>query len=100
MLSPRFFGLVVGINHYNSSVISDLGGCANDARAVYGFLTQRLGVPTTNIRLLSSTGVEADEKLPSRQNIINGWRWLIEQAESGGSTLLPFQRTRLADHLH
>ena len=90
MLSPRFFALVVGINHYNSSVISDLGGCANDARAVYGFMTQRLGVSTTNIRLLSSTGVEADEKLPSRQNIINGWRWLIEQAESGDQLFFHF----------
>ena len=56
MLSPQLFALVVGINHYRSSVVSDLGGCANDARAIYGFLTQRLGVPTENIRLLTSTG--------------------------------------------
>ncbi|MDE0465265.1 MAG: caspase family protein [Caldilineaceae bacterium] len=83
MLSPRLFAVVVGINHYRSSVISDLGGCANDARAIYGFLTQRLGVPTENIRLLTSTGAEPDEKLPSRQNIIDGWRWLIEQARTG-----------------
>ena len=83
MLSPRLFALVVGINHYRSTVISDLGGCANDARAIYGFLTQRLGVPTENIRLLTSTGAEPDEKLPSRQNIIDGWRWLIEQARVG-----------------
>ncbi len=83
MLSPRLFALVVGINHYRSNVVSDLGGCANDARAIYGFLTQRLGVPTENIRLLTSTGAEPDEKLPSRQNIIDGWRWLIEQARTG-----------------
>ena len=83
MLSPQLFALVVGINHYRSSVVSDLGGCANDARAIYGFLTQRLGVPTENIRLLTSTGAEPDEKLPSRQNIVDGWRWLIEQVNSG-----------------
>lgn len=83
MLSPRLFALVVGVDQYKSSVISDLGGCANDARAIYGFLTQRLGVPTENIRLLTSTGAEPDEKLPSRQNIIDGWRWLIERANTG-----------------
>ena len=90
MLSPRLFALVVGINHYRSSVVSDLGGCANDARAIYGFLTQRLGVPMENIRLLTSTGAEPDEKLPSRQNIINGWRWLIEQANSGDQLFFHF----------
>ena len=83
MLSPRLFAVVVGINQYRSNVISDLGGCANDARAIYGFLTQRLGVPTENIRLLTSTGAEPDEKLPSRENMIDGWRWLIEQARTG-----------------
>ena len=83
MLSPRLFALVVGVDQYKSSVISDLGGCANDARAIYGFLTQRLGVPTENIRLLTSTGAEPDEKLPSRQNIIDGWRWLIERTNTG-----------------
>ena len=83
MFSPRLFALLVGINEYESSVISDLGGCANDAMAVYGFLTQRIGVPTENIRLLTSTGEQSSERLPSRQNIINGWRWLIDQANSG-----------------
>jgi hypothetical protein len=90
MLSPQLFALVVGINHYRSSVVSDLGGCANDARAIYGFLTQRMGVPTENIRLLTSTGAEPDEKLPSRQNIINGWRWLIEQVNSGDQLFFHF----------
>ena len=90
MVSPRFFALVVGVNYYRSSVVSDLGGCANDARAVYGFLTQRLGVPTENIRLLTSTGVEPDEKLPSRHNIIHGWRWLIDQAEKGDQLFFHF----------
>ena len=90
MLSPRLFALVVGINHYRSSVVSDLGGCANDARSIYGFLTQRMGVPTENIRLLTSTGAEPDEKLPSRQNIIDGWRWLIEQARIGDQLFFHF----------
>ncbi|MDE0428743.1 MAG: caspase family protein [Caldilineaceae bacterium] len=83
MESARLFAVVVGINLYASNIISDLGGCANDARAIYGFLTQRLKVPIDNIRLLTSTGVEPATKLPTRQNIIDGWRWLIEQAESG-----------------
>ena len=90
MISPRLFAVVVGINHYASGVISDLGGCANDARAVYGFLTQRLGVPTEDIRLLTSTGVEPEDRLPSRHNIIDGWRWLIDQAESGDQLFFHF----------
>ncbi len=83
MSCPQLFALLVGINEYKSPGISDLRGCANDAKAIYGFLTQRIGMPTANIRLLTSTGEESSESLPSRKNMINGWMWMIDQASSG-----------------
>ena len=51
MLSPQLFALVVGINHYRSSVVSDLGGCANDARS--------------DLRIPDATDGRADGKYPA-----------------------------------
>lgn len=83
MSYPELFALLVGVNEYKNAKISNLNGCVNDVKAMYEFLTQRMGVPTENIRLLTSTGEESTEDRSSRKNIINGWMWLTERASVG-----------------
>lgn len=83
MSTPRLFALLVGVDEYKSPRISDLNGCVNDAKAMHSFLTQTVGVPPQNIRLLTSTGDESPQDRASRDGIVNGWMWLIEQASAG-----------------
>ncbi|TFY52767.1 hypothetical protein EVJ58_g9824 [Rhodofomes roseus] len=45
----RLFGLLIGINDYKQSNITDLSGCKNDCDDVHAFLTNTLGAPASQI---------------------------------------------------
>lgn len=62
---------IVGINYKDSN--NELYGCINDAENMREYLTFN---EYTNIKILSDN---TDEK-PTRENILNGMRWLIENS--------------------
>lgn len=61
--------IVIGTDRYpNLSPGEQLRGCKNDALAMAEFLSERVGVPEENIRLLTSPA-ESSDKLSSAANI-------------------------------
>ena len=48
------YALLVGINHYASPNVPDLGGSENDIAAMAQLLTQRFAVPSTQIQTLTN----------------------------------------------
>ena len=68
------WALLIGINHYQSTVIRDLRGCRNDIVAMHHFLTNNLMVPERQIvTLLNEEG--------TREGILNAFQGLINHAE-------------------
>jgi Caspase domain len=88
---------LIGIDCYLPNRLSDgssyksLGGCVRDIHHVEAFLRKMRNVPDSQIvKLISSTNpddplnpLEADGRLPSRKNIIDGFRKLGEMAVAG-----------------
>jgi pimeloyl-ACP methyl ester carboxylesterase len=72
----RLFALLVGINQYKSSSISTLSGCINDVEAVEKLLTQQFTHLSPHI--LKLTNEDA-----TRQNIIDGFKKHLKQAQKG-----------------
>jgi hypothetical protein len=85
-MANRFFALLVGIDRYaNPHQAPHLRGCVADAEGTYALLTSRFGVPPEQIRLLVARLNEKDDPntLPTRANIIAGWREFLGQAGEG-----------------
>ncbi|NQU43318.1 caspase family protein, partial [bacterium] len=75
------YTLIVGNNSYpNFSADQQLSGCESDARMLHDTLTQKLGIPQRNIRML--IGKEA-----TYQGIHKGLDWLFSSGKSGDSLL-------------
>ena len=76
--------LVVGIDQYADSGITDLRGAARDARNIRWLLSEHLGFDPDQIRLL------ADEAA-TRDGIVNGIRdWLVDGTRPGARALFYF----------
>jgi hypothetical protein len=75
--------LLVGIDEYKSSSVPNLRGCVADVKAMFAFLTTRLGVPADNIKLLTSAGGEAADQVASRKNILATWQDLVDRVGTG-----------------
>ncbi len=76
--SPSWRAIVIGINQYPSLGPSDqLSGCVNDAESIAEFLIQRVGIPATNIALLTSP-VVTGATLATAENIRAALRALCE----------------------
>lgn len=87
---PRLFGLLVGVDHYQSPSITNLKGCVADALAMHTFLTAWLGVAEQNLRLLTATGNEPPQRVASRANILAAWEELMAQLEPGDQFFFHF----------
>jgi Ca2+-binding EF-hand superfamily protein len=72
--------LLVGINYIGSSC--ELGGCINDVRNEMKVLTENYGFSEDNILLLTEDQ-DDDSKLPTAQNIRDGFTWLLDGAAEG-----------------
>ncbi len=85
-MANRFFALLVGIDRYaNPHQAPHLRGCVADVDGTYALLTSRFGVPPEHIRLLTSRMDRPEDPatLPTRANIIAGWKEHLAQAGAG-----------------
>jgi uncharacterized caspase-like protein len=87
-IKPPYRALVVGINEYDAAktLIPPLNGCVADANAIYDFLTQEVGMATTDIQLLTSPVAEPTHKA-TRANILAGLRDFLGSAPKGSEVL-------------
>lgn len=66
--SAKRFALVVGVDAYDDTQITTLGGAANDARAISDALIRYAGFPQDQVILLASD--QPVERRPTRGNIL------------------------------
>ena len=92
---PRLFALIIGINEYKSSKISNLLGAVPDADAMRDYLLKNLGVPSSQITNLRDTGatrnaiIKEIKALSDKDEIEEGDPILIYYAGHGGSAVTP-----------
>jgi len=71
--------LLVGINYFNAEEGQGrLNGCINDVNNVKQFLLER-GYEEENMRVLTDDA-EDPEAMPTKENMIDGMNWLVEDA--------------------
>ncbi|TFY51810.1 hypothetical protein EVJ58_g10370 [Rhodofomes roseus] len=63
---PRIWALLIGINDYKHSKITNLRGCTNDCNDFYAFLRDTLGVPPSQI-------VHLDNAAATRKHILKAF---------------------------
>eukprot|EP00746_Dinoflagellata_sp_MGD_P003647 gnl/MRDRNA2_/MRDRNA2_107068_c0_seq1.p1 gnl/MRDRNA2_/MRDRNA2_107068_c0~~gnl/MRDRNA2_/MRDRNA2_107068_c0_seq1.p1 ORF type:complete len:1812 (+),score=449.39 gnl/MRDRNA2_/MRDRNA2_107068_c0_seq1:383-5437(+) len=83
--------LIVGVNYPTSH--APLKGSINDAWNIQCLLRYTLQYPEDNVRLLldSSDGRSVpQERLPTKENILNGLNWLVQGAQPGDNLMLFF----------
>jgi len=77
--------LLVGIHYVGEK--NELSGCHGDVRNMHQYLTEVAGVDEDEIMVL----MDDDEcPLPSKMNIINAWKELVEDSEAGDSVFFHF----------
>ncbi len=65
---PKRFALIIGVDRYDDTQISTLGGAANDARALRDSLVRYAGFGEEQVTLLASD--QPTERQPTRGNIL------------------------------
>jgi hypothetical protein len=92
---PNLYALMIGIDCYLPLKLSgtpnpmNLRGCVGDINRVEAFLRTQLGLAADHILKLTATDVgaaqpaEPPDKWPTRENIVNAFRWLDEVAAPG-----------------
>jgi hypothetical protein len=65
---PKRYALVIGVDKYQDTQITTLGGAANDARTLANALIQYAGFPPEQVTLLASD--QPAERQPTRGNIL------------------------------
>ncbi|KAK9817527.1 hypothetical protein WJX74_008370 [Apatococcus lobatus] len=80
--------LLIGINYTGSQ--SQLNGCINDVHNVQRWLTS-VGFPPDPNSMLVLTDDQQDPRLrPTRENMINAFRWLVGGTQPGDSLFLHY----------
>ncbi|ORY05241.1 metacaspase [Basidiobolus meristosporus CBS 931.73] len=74
--------LFVGINYFNTS--AELRGCINDVKNIMNFVTNNFGFNPQNCLVLTDDQQDPS-KIPTRNNILLGMKWLVEGAQPGDS---------------
>jgi len=79
--------LFVGINYYGTQ--AQLRGCLNDVDNIKGFLKDTFDFPVDDPELSKTLTDNARNKgtvrYPTRENIVNAMKWLVEGAKEGDS---------------
>ncbi|OQR87666.1 metacaspase Pca1 [Achlya hypogyna] len=78
--------LFIGINYFNSS--AELRGCIKDVDNLSHFVQEKYGFPASSMRKLTDDG--AGYGLPTRSNILENMRWLVQDAKAGDSLFLHY----------
>lgn len=90
-LSPnaRRKALIIGVNYAGSH--APLKGAVNDAWNLHAVLRQSLLFEEDQVRLLVDDGEPAKlSQVPSKDNILSGFQWLMDGAQPGDSLVLAF----------
>ncbi|MBD2183407.1 caspase family protein [Planktothrix sp. FACHB-1355] len=103
--TPNLYALLIGIDSYMPNILPDgsryksLGGCVRDINHVEAFLIDERQVPKERIWKLTasisnpkepSKPLESPEKLPTRQNMIDAFRKLKEEAPKGSQVYIHY----------
>lgn len=82
--SPTFYGVLIGIDHYQSQGFQPLYGCVRDVRQMEMFLRTRLKYPKKHIHTLVAPhpGEDESEGAPTYEHIIGAIWWVIEHARA------------------
>uniref|UniRef100_A0A6T1ZE55 Peptidase C14 caspase domain-containing protein n=1 Tax=Eutreptiella gymnastica TaxID=73025 RepID=A0A6T1ZE55_9EUGL len=72
--------LIVGINYVGQQ--GELRGCINDAKSMKNFLEER---GFSDFRILTDDDEGFGDDVPTGENIIRGFNWLVEGASAGDS---------------
>lgn len=103
--APNLYALLIGIDSYmpnrlpDGSLYKSLGGCVRDINHVEAFLINERKVPKERIWKLSASisdpneptkPLEPQELLPTRQNMIDAFRKLKEEAPKGSQVYIHY----------
>jgi len=77
--------LFVGINYFGSK--SELHGCINDVQNIRAFVIEKFHFPSDPEHMLVLTDDQKGDpsKIPTRENMLAAFKWLIAGAKSGDS---------------
>lgn len=81
--------LLIGINYFGTS--AELKGCINDVNNVKKLITSKFGFKSdpANMRILTDDSDDASKR-PTKANIVNGMKWLVQGAKSGDSLFIHY----------
>ena len=102
--APNLYALLIGVDCYMPNRLPDgsrypnLGGCVRDIDHVEAFLKEMRKVPETHILKLTASinpanseqPLEPSEKLPTRKNIVDGFRQLGVMAPEGAQVYIHY----------
>jgi len=77
--------VLIGINYFRTS--AELRGCINDVHNLRSLLSESLGWDPACIRTLTD---DSQSCMPTRSNVENALRWLVEDVRPGDSLFLHF----------
>lgn len=77
----------MGINYPGTK--AKLNGCVNDVTNVQNYIVQYHGFQPDNITTLTDEGGNGNG-LPTRANILNGMKWLVQGAKAGDSLVFHY----------
>ncbi|KAJ3054581.1 Ca(2+)-dependent cysteine protease [Rhizophlyctis rosea] len=79
--------LLIGINYTGSN--AELKGCINDVRNVHQWLTSNYPFAPQEVLIMTDDQQDAT-RIPTRENILNGFRWLVSNAQPGDAFFLHY----------
>eukprot|EP00980_Cylindrotheca_fusiformis_P011990 scaffold2836_cov99-Cylindrotheca_fusiformis.AAC.5 len=78
--------LFIGINYFGQK--GELRGCINDVENIKGFLESNYALD--DIMVLTDDQTDDPDAMPTRANILKGFKWLREGASAGDSLILHY----------
>ena len=78
--------LFIGINYFGTQ--SELKGCINDVKNIKKFLEEQYKLD--EVLVLTDDQTSDQSKMPTRENILKGFRWLTQGASSGDSLIMHY----------
>ncbi len=89
-MQQTIYALLVGINHYASPTVPDLGGCVNDVEEMANLLQSHFGQSSANIvTLLNDQATYDAVKSQFRQHLIESARIFVEHGRAEGQPQPP-----------
>ena len=78
--------LFIGINYFGTQ--SELKGCINDVKNIRAFLEEKYKLD--EVLVLTDDQTSDPTKMPTRDNILNGFKWLTRGATKGDSLIMHY----------